>query len=96
MSQLAGSQKQRKFGRDKRDTLPTYCCLYEVSFVCNGECPKNRFIKMPEGESGLNLLYEKWSDLAYGYETGQKRSLSMWQLIKVYKSATAKPYRIWI
>ncbi len=56
MAQLAGSRKQRKFGRDKFDTLPAYCRRCEVLFVCNGECPKNRFIKTPDGETGLNYL----------------------------------------
>ena len=56
MAQIAGSKKQQKFGRDKLDTLPEYCLRCEVRFVCNGECPKNRFIKTPDGESGLNYL----------------------------------------
>jgi len=56
MVRLAVSRKQRKFGRDKLDTLPEYCRRCEVRFVCNGECPKNRFIKTPDGESGLNYL----------------------------------------
>jgi uncharacterized protein len=56
MARLAGSRKQRKFGRDKLDTLPEYCRRCAVRFVCNGECPKNRFIKTPDGESGLNYL----------------------------------------
>jgi radical SAM protein with 4Fe4S-binding SPASM domain len=42
--QIAASRKQRKFGRDKLDALPEYCRRCEVRFVCNGECPKNRFI----------------------------------------------------
>jgi len=53
---LASSRKQRKFGQDKLDTLPVYCQTCEVRFVCNGECPKNRFIETPDGEQGLNYL----------------------------------------
>ena len=47
---------QRKFGEDKKDTLPPYCLDCEVRFVCNGGCPKNRFIDTPDGDPGLNYL----------------------------------------
>jgi len=56
LAQIAGSAKQRRFGREKLDSLPEYCRRCEVRFVCNGECPKNRFIKTPDGEPGLNYL----------------------------------------
>jgi uncharacterized protein len=56
LEQLVNSEPQRKFGRDKRDTLPRYCRECEVRFACHGECPKNRFITTPEGEPGLNYL----------------------------------------
>lgn len=56
LAQLVGSERQQKFGNDKRDTLPRYCRECEVRFACHGECPKNRFIETPDGESGLNYL----------------------------------------
>jgi uncharacterized protein len=52
---VAGSQ-QRKFGQDKLDGLPRYCRECEVRFACNGECPKHRFTRTPDGEAGLNYL----------------------------------------
>jgi uncharacterized protein len=54
--ELVDSPLQRKFGQDKRDTLPRYCRECEVRFACQGECPKHRFLTTPEGESGLNYL----------------------------------------
>jgi len=54
--QLVGSDQQRKFGQDKRDTLPKYCRECDYLFACHGECPKNRFINTPDGEPGLNYL----------------------------------------
>jgi uncharacterized protein len=56
MRELVDSPQQRKFGTDKRDTLPRYCRECDVRFACNGECPKHRFIKTPDGEGGLNYL----------------------------------------
>jgi uncharacterized protein len=55
---MVSSAQQRKFGQDKLDTLPKYCLECEVRFVCNGECPKHRFLKTPEGEPGLSYLCE--------------------------------------
>lgn len=54
--EMVGSEKQRRFGQDKRDTLPRYCRECEVRFVCNGGCPKNRVLSTPEGEPGLSYL----------------------------------------
>ncbi|MDA8251498.1 MAG: anaerobic sulfatase maturase [Rhodospirillales bacterium] len=56
MIDLAGSEQQRKFGRNKLDSLPQYCRECEVRFACHGECPKNRFISTPAQEPGLNYL----------------------------------------
>jgi uncharacterized protein len=56
LADLVGSPRQRAFGNAKRDTLPRYCRECEVRFACHGECPKNRFILTPDGETGLNYL----------------------------------------
>lgn len=58
LSELMGSEKQKSFGCAKRDTLPRYCRSCEMLHICNGECPKNRFIAAPDGEPGLNYLCE--------------------------------------
>jgi uncharacterized protein len=55
---LAFSEKQQRFSLNKFDSLPTYCqsCIYLN--LCWGHCPKDRFIKTPDGEPGLNYLCE--------------------------------------
>ena len=60
ISELAASEKQYRFGQDKRDTLPQVCRECSVLFACRGECPKNRFLSTPAGEPGLNYLCEGW------------------------------------
>ena len=50
------SERQKAFGLAKSRTLPRYCIECEVKSMCNGECPKNRFITSPDGEPGLNYL----------------------------------------
>jgi uncharacterized protein len=53
---LAMSPQQAAFGNAKLDTLPEYCRSCDVRFACNGGCPKDRFIRTPDGEPGLHYL----------------------------------------
>ncbi|MBW2481141.1 MAG: anaerobic sulfatase maturase [Deltaproteobacteria bacterium] len=50
------SARQRAFGQAKQSALPRYCRSCDVRNLCNGECPKNRFIQAPDGEPRLNYL----------------------------------------
>jgi uncharacterized protein len=56
LGEMLASAEQTKFGNDKLGTLPQYCRKCEVRFACNGECPKHRFTRTPDGEEGLNYL----------------------------------------
>jgi uncharacterized protein len=56
LGDMVASPQQRKFGTDKLGSLPRYCRECEVKSGCNGECPKHRFLKTPDGEAGLNYL----------------------------------------
>jgi len=47
---------QRAFGQAKLDTLPRYCQACEVRNMCHGGCPKDRILRTPDGEGGLNYL----------------------------------------
>lgn len=53
---LVSSPQQRKFGDDKRDTLTRQCRDCEVRSLCNGGCPKDRFMASRDGEPGQNYL----------------------------------------
>jgi len=53
---LLESPAQRAFGLAKLEKLPGVCRSCDVLVMCNGECPKNRFLRAPDGEPGLNFL----------------------------------------
>ena len=55
---MMSSDKQVKFGIDKRNSLPNQCRRCEWLFACGGECPKHRFVKSESGQTGLNALCE--------------------------------------
>ena len=54
--EMLESRAQQAFGQAKHDRLPRYCRTCEVRPMCNGGCPKDRFIRTPDGEEGLNYL----------------------------------------
>jgi uncharacterized protein len=58
MVTLVASPAQRKFGLDKRDTLTAQCQSCKVRNLCNGGCPKDRFVRSRDGEAGQNYLCE--------------------------------------
>jgi uncharacterized protein len=56
LASLLASPAQRRFGDDKGDRLPRYCTECPVRTMCNGGCPKDRFLRTLDGEEGLNYL----------------------------------------
>jgi uncharacterized protein len=56
LGDMVFSAPQEEFGCAKNSALPRYCrqCAYLKD--CWGECPKNRIIRTPDGEPGLNYL----------------------------------------
>jgi len=56
LAEVVYSAQQVQFGMNKQATLSDYCKRCKYNFACNGECPKNRFLKTPDGQPGLNYL----------------------------------------
>lgn len=52
------SGRQRDFGAVKRGALPRQCRECRYTDICNGECPRNRFVLSADGQPGLNYLCE--------------------------------------
>jgi uncharacterized protein len=84
IADLMGSEKQRSFGRAKRETLPRYCRECRWLFACNGECPKNRVSRTPDGEPGLNYLCE---GLKVFFEHTEEPMRTMCQLLRSGRTA---------
>ena len=56
LDDIVFSPTQVKFGYAKSETLPRHCRRCEFMRDCWGECPKNRLLRTPDGEPGLNYL----------------------------------------
>ena len=56
LREMMSSDKQVKFGIEKRNGLPYKCMKCKYFFACHGECPKHRFNRTESGETGLNTL----------------------------------------
>ena len=53
---MLNSEKQQAFAKMKTTGLPNQCKQCQWQFACHGECPRNRFARTKDGETGLNYL----------------------------------------
>lgn len=79
IAELLKSPAQLQFGRDKRDTLPRFCLECNVLAMCNGGCPKDRFIATPDGEDGLNYLCEGFKQFFTHARPVMERLVPLWK-----------------
>ncbi|MCK7494502.1 MAG: SPASM domain-containing protein [Comamonadaceae bacterium] len=56
MIELVASQSNAASARTSWIAFPAIAEECDVRFVCNGECPKDRFMTTPDSEPGLNYL----------------------------------------
>lgn len=72
------SDRQFEFGADKRAGLTSRCRNCNYLFACNGECPKNRIVKIESEEYAHNYLcegYYRYFDHAAPYMEFMKNEL---------------------
>jgi uncharacterized protein len=91
---LLESPAQKAFGQAKWDTLPGYCRQCAVLDMCNGECPKNRILQTPDGESGLNYLCEGYKRFFTHCRPFVEQLAALWQRqARDRKPESARPAR---
>ena len=97
MIELIASPQQKKFGLDKRDTLPRFCRECDVRFACHGGCPKDRFTDDPYGEPGLNYLCPSFKAFFHHVDEPMRRMSALLiagrapsELVRVYAAEEAK------
>lgn len=56
LEEILQSEKLQHFGMGKKAQLPEICMRCEVVSMCNGECPKNRFVSVVGEAEKLNYL----------------------------------------
>ncbi|MFV0291812.1 MAG: anaerobic sulfatase maturase [Paracoccus sp. (in: a-proteobacteria)] len=61
LGELMWSDRQQKFGDSKRETLTAQCKSCTFRFACNGGCPKYRFARSRNGETGQNYFCESYT-----------------------------------
>lgn len=56
LNELIDSDQKRRFNGFKKSSLAPDCLNCRVLFACNGDCPKHRFLRTPDGKRGLSYL----------------------------------------
>jgi uncharacterized protein len=79
LEDMVESPEQRAFGQAKQDGLPQVCRQCDVRFICNGGCPKDRFILSADGEPGLNYLCAGFRDFFHHAAPHLRRLAILWR-----------------
>jgi len=79
LKQLLESPEQKAFGHAKLTSLPDVCLNCDVREMCNGACPKDRFIETPSGEQGLNYLCEGYKQFFNHCKPFVEQVAQVWQ-----------------
>ena len=58
LREMVISEEQYRFGLEKRNNLPSRCFSCRYGHLCHGECPKHRFNRTENGDTGLSALCE--------------------------------------
>ncbi len=61
MGEMAGSERMTAFGEAKRDGLSAQCRRCSFRPLCNGGCPKHRFLTSKDGEAGQNYFCDSYT-----------------------------------
>ena len=61
LREMLWSERQRRFGLEKADPLTAQCRACSYRFACNGGCPKHRFARAHDGESGQNYFCQSYT-----------------------------------
>ena len=72
LTNMMYSERQMRFGNNKRDLLTRQCRECDFLFACHGECPRNRFAQSRDGEDGQNYLCAGY----YEYFVAEKEILT--------------------
>ena len=56
LREMMQSPQQFRFGLEKRNSLPSRCLACRYGHICHGECPKHRFNRTENGDTGLSSL----------------------------------------
>ena len=79
LQQMAASPAQAAFGADKRRLLPPECVSCRWRFICNGGCPKDRFVRDAAGHAGLNYLCAGFSAFFEHADPHLRRLAELWR-----------------
>lgn len=60
LADMALSERQKTFAFGKRDSLPKRCLSCPHGLLCWGQCPRHRFLRSSDGETGIPYLCRGW------------------------------------